>query len=182
MIEIVPNWHPIFVHFSVALLITATLLHLASHVVKNEELSKKCALVGRWNLWLGASFTVLTVAAGLYAYYTVTHDTPSHSAMTEHRNWALVTFSLFAGIVSWEYVLQRRGQGKSWAFTILLITGAGLLLSTAWHGGELVYRYGLGVMSMPKAEGVGHNHDHSAGEGHDGMSLPSQHDTLSSPH
>lgn len=43
---------------------------------------------------------------------------------------------------------------------------AGLLLSTAWHGGELVYRYGLGVMSMPKSHGEGHAHEHGPGMGH----------------
>jgi hypothetical protein len=31
MIEIIPNWHPIFVHFTVALLIIAATIHLLSH-------------------------------------------------------------------------------------------------------------------------------------------------------
>jgi hypothetical protein len=33
-----------------------------------------------------------------------------------------------------------------------------LLLITAWHGAELVFRYGLGVLSLPQAEEVGHHH------------------------
>lgn len=29
MIEIIPNWHPIFVHFTIALLTISTLLYVA---------------------------------------------------------------------------------------------------------------------------------------------------------
>ena len=160
MIEIIPNLHPVFVHFTVALLIIAATIHLLSHFLPNGELANQLAIVARWNLWLGVGFTLLTVAAGWYAFYTVSHDTPSHLAMIEHRNWAMATLAVFLGIAAWEYYLSRRGKGKGWLFTGLLVIAAGLLLSTAWHGGELVYRYGLGVMSMPKLEGPGHAHEH----------------------
>lgn len=166
MFQILPNWHPIFVHFSVALLSIAALLHLASHFVSKPALADQWAIVARWNLWIGVGLTLLTVAAGWYAYNTVDHDTPSHAAMTVHRNWAMVTFAVFLGIAAWEYYLHRHAKGKSWLFTGLLLAAAALLLSTAWHGGELVYRYGLGVKSLPKVEGEGHAHEHGNGEGH----------------
>mgnify|MGYP000306518441 CR=1 FL=1 len=173
MLEVLPNWHPIFVHFSVALLSVAAALHVASHFVTHAERAAQCALVARWNLWLGAGLTLFTVAAGFYAYNTVTHDTPSHAAMTEHRNWALATTVVFLAIVAWEFWLQKHKRGKSWLFTGLLLIATGLLLSTAWHGGELVYRYGLGVMSMPKAKGEGHAHEHGPGAGHaDALDAP----------
>ena len=167
MIAIIPNWHPLFVHFTVALLIIAATIHLLSHFLPNGELASQLTIVARWNLWLGVGLTLLTVAAGWYAYNTVGHDTTSHIAMTEHRNWAMVTLALFLSVAGWEYYLTRRGKGRGWLFTGLLVIAAGLLLSTAWHGGELVYRYGLGVMSIPKPEGLGHIHEH--GEGHDDM-------------
>lgn len=163
MITILPNWHPIFVHFSVALLSVAAAFHLASHFVSKPALANQWTIVARWNLWLGIGLTLLTVAAGWYAYYTVDHDTPSHAAMTVHRNWAMGTFALFLGIAAWEYYLHRHAKGKGWLFTGLLIVAATLLISTAWHGAELVYRYGLGVMALPKPEGAGHAHDHGDG-------------------
>lgn len=166
MPEIIPNWHPIFVHFSVALLSIAAVLHVVSHLVTDTERAKQCALVARWNLWLGTGLTLLTVAAGWYAYNTVNHDTPSHAAMTEHRNWALATTVVFLVIVGWELWLQKKQRGKSWLFSTLLVIATGLLLSTAWHGGELVYRYGLGVMSMPKSEAEGHAHQHGGETAH----------------
>ena len=174
MIEILPNWHPIFVHFTVAMLSIAAGLHVLSHFVSHEKLRAQMVLVARWNLWIGVGLTSLTVAAGWYAYYTISHDTPSHFAMTTHRNWAMVTFAVFLSIAAWEYYLQRHGKSKGWLFTGLMVIGASLLLSTAWHGGELVYRYGLGVMSMPKSEGAGHAHSHGdePGNDHDSMSMP----------
>lgn len=166
MFDILPNWHPIFVHFTVALLVVAAVLHVASHFVTNAKLVDQWATTARWNLWIGVGATLLTVAAGLYAYYTVDHDTPSHAAMTVHRNWALATTLVFLGIAGWELWLTRHGRAKSWMFTGLLAGAAGLLLTTAWHGGELVYRHGLGVMALPKVEGEGHAHEHADGAGH----------------
>lgn len=163
MFQILPNWHPIFVHFSVALLTVAAALHLASHFVSKPALANQWTIAARWNLWIGIGLTLLTVAAGWYAYYTVDHDAPSHAAMTVHRNWAMVTLALFLGIAAWEYYLHRHSKGKGWLFTGLLVIAAALLISTAWHGGELVYRYGLGVKALPKPEGAGHAHDHGDG-------------------
>lgn len=165
MIEIIPNWHPVFVHFTVALLIIAAAIHLLSHFLPKGELANQLTIVARWNLWFGVGFTLLTVAAGWYAFNTVSHDAPTHIAMTEHRNWAMATSALLLGIAGWEYYLSRRGKGNGWLFTGLLVIAAGLLLSTAWHGSELVYRYGLGVMSMPKPEGPGHTHEHGTDHG-----------------
>ncbi|MDO8412165.1 MAG: DUF2231 domain-containing protein [Gallionellaceae bacterium] len=159
MITILPNWHPIFVHFTVALLIVAAIMHLLSHFVSDSGLKNQLTITARWNLWIGTVFTVLTVAAGWVAFNTVAHDEPSHLAMIEHRNWAMVTFAALLGIAAWEVYLYRHRKGKGWLFTALLALAASLLLSTAWHGGELVYRYGLGVMSMPKPAGADHDHE-----------------------
>lgn len=160
LIEIIPNWHPVFVHFTVALLFIAATIHLLSRFLPNGELANQLTIVARWNLWLGVGFTLLTVAAGWYAYNTVAHDAPSHITMTKHRNWAMATFTLFLVIAGWEYYLSRRGKSKNWLFTRLLVIAAGSLLSTAWRGGELVYRHGLGVMALPQAE-IGHEHSHT---------------------
>lgn len=177
MISILPNWHPIFVHFTVALLIVAAALHVLSHFVSRNELKDQLVTTARWNLWIGIGATLFTVAAGWYAFNTVNHDEPSHLAMVEHRNWAMVTFAVLLGITAWEVYLYRHRKSKGWLFTALLVFAASLLLSTAWHGGELVYRHGLGVMSMPKPEGAGHDHD----KGNDSVPSVSPH-SEQSPH
>ena len=117
MLNILPNRHPIFVHFAVALLTVAAGMHLLSHFVTRPELRNQLTIAARWNLWIGIAATLLTVAAGWYAFNTVNHDAPSHLAMIEHRNWAMSTLAVFLAIAAWEYYLYRHGKGKGWLFT-----------------------------------------------------------------
>lgn len=163
VIEIIPNWHPIFVHFTVALFSTAvgfSILAFLSRYIHaiSPFLIAEFKIVARWCLWISALITFVTVSMGFYAYYTVKHDAISHAAMTLHRNWAIVTFVTIlaaAGCSLWFYLKDKT---LNLLFLILLLIIEGLLLSTAWLGGELVYRYGVGVLSLPQAEEVGHQH------------------------
>lgn len=164
MVEIIPNWHPLLVHFTVALLPIATLFFLLANVVKGKY-ATAWTQTAFWVLWTGVALSVLTVASGIGAFNSVNHDTPSHLAMIEHRNWALPTFLVYLLIGAWSLRIFRSGKTVSAGFLVVLVAAGLLLVSTAWHGGELVYRHGLGVMSLPKAEGDGHDHDH--GDGHD---------------
>lgn len=175
MIEIIPNWHPIFVHFTVALFSISTLFYLLAHVSKNSELQSQWLIVARWTLWAGALITLITVAAGWQAFNTVEHDAPSHAAMTDHRNWAMGAFAFIIIIAVWSVVLHRARVTKNWLFVCLMLIASGVLASTAWRGGEVVFRYGLGVMSLPKVEGEGHAHEHAEGSGHDGVMQESSH-------
>ncbi len=165
MFEIIPNWHPIFVHFTVALFSLAVGLFVVTPFLK-PPLQDQWRIVARWALWFGAGFTVVTGLTGLYAYNTVAHDTPSHAAMTDHRNWAIATIVLFLGLAAWSIVRTQRKQALGAVFIALMVVGGGVLASTAWRGGEAVFRYGLGVMSLPKAEGEGHAHEHGDGAAH----------------
>lgn len=123
MIEIIPNWHPIFVHFTIGLLSISALLYLAGSILRSMTL----LTVARWNLWMGASITAATVLAGLYAYSTVIHDAPSHIAMTNHRNWALLTSSVFIVLALWAFFKQRGARTVHPLFVVAMLLGAGLL-------------------------------------------------------
>lgn len=172
MIEIIPNWHPIFVHFTVGLLSTSIGFFLLAYLVKNQRWREQWLTVAYWNLWLGGGFAVITGVAGWFAFNSVNHDTPSHEAMIEHRNWALVTLAVVIPLALWSWWKYRAGVKVNVIFLGLLLLTGGLLLSTAWHGAELVYRYGLGVKSLPKAEGEGHGHAHADGKGHGSDAMP----------
>lgn len=169
MIEIIPNWHPIFVHFSVALLLVATVILGWSLAIKRAKASDTGVVTGRTMLWLGLVALVATVLAGLQAYYSVGHDAPSHAAMTNHRNWGLASLAAFllAGAFCW--------SGRSTSFKardlLLLLASSTLLIVTAYKGGELVYRYGLGVQSLPEVTGDGHDHDHGDEHSHSNETL-----------
>jgi len=162
MFEILPNWHPVLVHFSVALLTLSVLLHLLGLVPGKGRVLEELSVVADWTLWLGTLASVATVIAGVFAYNSVTHDEPSHAAMTVHRNWGLVTLATFAVLAVWS--AWRRWQGRARGgvvFALLLLAAGAVLASTAWRGGELVYRHGLGVMALPMTESHGDGHDHA---------------------
>lgn len=158
MIEIIPNWHPIIVHFSVALLVTATVILTWATIKGRFDASDRLVSSGRLMLWLGLIAIAVTVAAGLQAFYSVNHDSPSHSAMILHKNWAFVTLTAFivVGYIMW----RKRADSLSVLAIVALVLSTGLLLSTAYKGSELVYKYGLGVQSLPTVSGDGHDHEH----------------------
>lgn len=165
MPEILPNWHPIFVHFTVGLLVTAALVYLLSGLLKHKDAEASAKTAALWMLWAGAGFTVLTVATGFYAFATVAHDDPSHLAMKDHRLWALGTAAFYILLGGWSFARVKAGKALPGLFAGLLVVGVVLLGVTGLKGGDLVYRYGLGVMSLPQSEGEGHSHDEE--EGHD---------------
>lgn len=162
MIEIIPNWHPIFVHFTVALFSTAVVFYSFDYLFKKlkfyPKLSADFEIVARWCLWTVSIIVIGTITTGLYAYYTVQHDTPSHLVMTNHRNWAIPTASAMLIVALWSawQTYKRKAINGIFIFALLVVQVA--LLSTAWHGAELVFRYGVGVMSVPKSEVAGHHH------------------------
>lgn len=160
MLEIIPNWHPLFVHFPIALLSMATLFFLSLGFFRKYPIQSQLRVMAYWNLWLGTGFAVIAATAGWFAYNSVAHDTVSHVAMTDHRNWALVTLTVYIFISLWSVKHHKRTSDIGLTFIFIMLMAFVLLASTGWRGSEAVYRYGLGVMSMPKSEGDGHAHEH----------------------
>lgn len=188
MIEILPNWHPIFVHYTVSLLSLTAIFFWIGHIFKDKSCGKFILNVAYLTLWLGGALTVFTLLAGWDAYSTVAHDTPSHAAMTDHKNWAFSTSGVYLVLIIWAIFIKKSEKGPSYPFLFATILASLLLGITGWKGGELVYRYGLGVMSLPEAsvneEGKsdGHNHSHgnegiekhSAQDGESHMDIPEE--------
>lgn len=165
MIEIVPNWHPIFVHFTVALISASLIFLIFARLAAADGLRAELAAAGRWSVRLAALMTLVTVAAGFWAYFTVTHDDPAHLAMDEHRNWAIATALLIVGLGIWSALKAEKAAETSNPFLAGLAAAFILVSVTAYEGAELVYGHGIGVQSLPEASGEGHDHGDEA-EGH----------------
>ena len=164
MINIIPNWHPVLVHFTIGLLTTSVVFYVLSVFSPvGETLKNNWRIFARWCLWIGMGITLATLVAGYLAYNSVDHDTPSHEAMTEHRNWAFATAAGFAILTLWSVWNRIKQQLPGLFFVIFALINGALLASTGWHGGEAVYRYGLGVMSLPQKNVNGEGHAHAAG-------------------
>ncbi|WP_339864759.1 DUF2231 domain-containing protein [Paremcibacter congregatus] len=173
--EIIPNWHPLLVHFTIALYVVSTTLFVIGYFLLKNKWKEKFVTTAYMNLWLGALMTVFTVAAGIYAYNTVQHDAPSHLAMTDHKNWALATAGLFWAIALWSVYIYRMGKGINLFFVIVILIGMVMLGVTGFKGGDIVYRYGLGVMSLPQTSGDGHEHSPGEAHGNEPPSTPAPH-------
>lgn len=160
-----PNWHPVIVHFVVAFFLTAPLLFVLT-LTQPKDSARRTALLAAadWMLALGALAAAAAVAAGLYAYATVAHDKPSHLAMTDHRNFAFAAFALVIVAAGWRYF--RRAAPPSALFIAVILAASATVGATAYKGGRLVYHYGLGVASMPKAEEGDHHHGSDAEQEH----------------
>ena len=160
MIDIIPNWHPIYVNFTVALICVSALCYFAGYLFKKRAVGKELLIVARWCLWLGAIAAIATVIAGFMAYYTVAHDAPSHHAMTNHRNVAIATFIAILLVTIWSGWLYIKNKSVGLWFILVMLVTVILLMTTAWHGAEVVFRHGIGVQSLPKSIDTGHNHEH----------------------
>ncbi|OGT22212.1 MAG: hypothetical protein A2V90_04800 [Gammaproteobacteria bacterium RBG_16_57_12] len=161
--EIIPNFHPIFVHFTVALIGAALLFMVLGGLFPRVRVAAQWRTAACWTLWLAGAMTVLTVAAGIYAFNTVVHDDVSHRVMITHRNWALLTTSVLVALVAWSIVCTRRRKPMGWGFLAAMFALQGLVSTTAWYGAELVYRHGIGVMALPLPS----MHGHDAGSAHE---------------
>ncbi len=158
-----PNIHPLLVHFAIALTMTAALAYVLAWLPAASRWRASLLPAADWMLAFAALAIVVTVAAGFQAYYSVAHDTPSHAAMTTHRNWAVPTGAAVLALAGWRWM--RRVSAPSALFTALIVSGAVSIAVTGWWGGRLVYAHGLGVAGLPEAEEAGHSHEHAtAGE------------------
>lgn len=161
MIEIIPNWHPIWVHFAVALLLTASGLFLLFGWKKDSHGNASNALiVARWTLRLGVAAAAGALLTGHWASGTVVHDDLAHSNMMVHRTWAFAAAAAFALAAVIDY-LRRPRSSSSVLTNLLVLAGSVALAITGLEGAENVYEHGLGVQRLP----VVSSHEHSA-EGH----------------
>lgn len=168
--EIIPNWHPVLVHFTIALLSVSTLLFVTGTLVRKEPLHSQLAIAARWNLWIGALAAMATVLAGAYAFSTVPHNSEAaHLAMIDHRAWALSTAAAFIALALWSLIAALCGTAKfegprHYIFVTLTVCASILLAITGYKGAELVYRHGLGVIPMQAMMGnAGHHHEEEEG-------------------
>ncbi len=154
MIEIIPNWHPVFVHFTVALFTVSAIFFTLAKFVKNWRIEDQWLAMGYWSLWSGVLFTLGTVLAGWLAFKTVTNDATSYAVLIQHRMFAYTTLGLYTLIALWAVAVFRSKRQPSAMFVLIIILSSGVLFTTVWYGDELVYRHGLGVLASPSAESL----------------------------
>jgi uncharacterized membrane protein len=144
---ILPGWHPMAVHFPLALVVTATLFLLAARLLRSESYAATLATVGTWNLCLGAVAALFALATGLAAMIDLHVGVAARQAISLHVKWAIFTTLALVLLAVWRGAGSAQESRPSWIFMVLLLAATAALTVTGFRGGENVYRYGVGVHS-----------------------------------
>jgi uncharacterized membrane protein len=142
---LIPGWHPIVVHFPLALVVTAAILLFAARLLLPETRAATLATVGTWNLCLGALAALVALATGLAAVLDLHVGAAAHQAISTHLKWAIFTTLALVLLAVWRGAGSAPQARPSWLFLIVLWAATAALLETGYRGGENVYRYGIGV-------------------------------------
>ncbi len=142
-----PNFHPLVIHFPIALVITAAVADLVDVAFDRSPWLR----VATTTLYITAAISLIVAyVTGLQAAATVLIPGMAHPVIAEHRQWALVTMGYCIGIAALRLLVLRGDSGRSRKRRLALL-GIGLvsvvlIQQTAERGARLVYEYGTGVI------------------------------------
>ncbi len=143
--SIEPGWHPIVVHFPLALVVTAAFLLVAARLWRQERQAKTLATVGTWNLCIGAVAALFALASGLAALIGLHAGLAAHQSIFLHVKWAIFTSLALLLVAVWRGAGAAQESRPSWLFIVILLGMNAALVVTGYQGGQNVYRYGVGV-------------------------------------
>lgn len=130
--------HPVAVHFPIALL-TAGFVFEA---FRFKSPAPWLASAASWLLWAGTAAIWAAVGLGLLAERTVPHVPAAWEVLAEHEVLGFWAAGLFTGLSGWRIFWREKGRSILWAAWLVAV---GVLFAAGYHGGELVFRYGVGV-------------------------------------
>jgi uncharacterized membrane protein len=136
------NYHPLFVHFPIALWLAALLFELLAVLRANDDFHRTAARL----LYLGTLGGVLAVATGLYAQASVPESGPAHDVMEVHETFMWITTSAALGLCMLAFFRRKNFTAglRKLLLAGLVIVGLLVALGTD-RGAQLVYQYATGV-------------------------------------
>jgi uncharacterized membrane protein len=147
-----PEWHPMAVHFPLALTVTGALALSAARVLPRERYGTTLAVVGTWNFCLGAVGALLALGTGLAAVASLELAPTARAAVGLHVKWAIFTTVALALLAVWRGAGMDPQSRPSRVFLVVLWAVTAALIVTAYRGGQNVYRYGVGVAQGAQLE------------------------------
>ena len=131
--------HPMLVMFPVALLATAVLFDVVDTVGGPDFLGE----VAYWNLTVGLVGGLLAAVAGTFDLLAIPTGTRAKRVALTHAAANVAMILLFAAV--WAVRLNADSRAAGGALIAIEIVALAILGISAWLGGELVDRLGVGV-------------------------------------
>ncbi|HKJ46823.1 MAG TPA: DUF2231 domain-containing protein [Balneolales bacterium] len=146
-----PNIHPIIVHLPIAALLLAVFFDFLSLIFKRQEWLSKAAV---FLFIIGAIGAILAVFSGKEAAEHLTIPKSMYHDVGEHADWGKATAWFFGIYAAFRLILiwwnkHKKQSIKLGAFIISLV-GVFLLVETGDHGAKLVFKNGIGTVSLKK--------------------------------
>lgn len=165
-LAVMPNLHPLFVHFPIALLSCYFLLDLAATLTGKTAWRNTADGL----LYLGTLFAAIAVALGFQAAATVAHSEAVHPILASHHDHGLAVLGIAFLLSLWRWLQSRtrsiaaKPAGPSVFFEILRLTLAAFMLIVMAHGadmgGLMVFGHGVGVRALEHGSEPQHSHEH----------------------
>jgi len=148
----IPNIHPLLIHFPIVLLLLVVMIHLTALVIwKLPWLRTVTLLVSI----MGFLTLVVTYFSGRQAADSISLPTVAISTLSKHSDlalWSLIYFGVLTGLhLGIKFLKIYDKKSISIVLFVLGLFGLVLVIKTADLGGQLVYKYGVGVQSDPQA-------------------------------
>ena len=155
MIDLV-HIHPMLVHFPIVLFLVAIGAQVLT-LARGGDLSGRGCLpsIGLVALALGA---LGAVAAAVFGDIALDHAVElgfPQGPLETHQELGLTTTGLFVafavvhGLAWWRKISLKAVRG--WSLALAGVVGCAILLLTAYHGGNLVYKIGVNVDAVKPA-------------------------------
>ncbi len=154
------NYHPLLVHFPIALWVGALLFEIIAVArgsgtrqgSAGSETRQESSIGDDWHrtaarlLYLGTLFALAAAWTGLLAEEAVPETGPAHDVMELHQMLMLVTTSAAVGLCMFAFFLRRRfTPGLRKLFLAGLVALVALLTVGSDRGAQLVYQYATSV-------------------------------------
>ena len=151
--EWMPNIHPLIIHFPIVLLLLVVLVHLTALVIWKVQWLRTVTLLASI---IGFLSIIVTYLSGRQAADSVTLPTVAINTLSKHSDLALWTLIYFGVLTALHLGIKflKAYDKKSISITLFVLglLGFGLIILTADLGGQLVYKYGVGVKSESQVE------------------------------
>lgn len=157
----VNTFHPLFVHFPIALLIVSGIIALIDLLKGNNQLKK----IVLWNLIFALISSIFTISSGFFDANAIPHNEVIHEIMEVHEKIGISLFAVTFILTMWIIIrISKMTKLENLLFVIILWMAMALVSYNSFLGGKMVYDNGAGIKPMQNLfmhdEAEEHNHDH----------------------